>query len=101
MSQRIAVLNVTNLIIRKVRSYCMLPVQITVRDMPSSPALEDHILKKAQKLNHYYALMFPLFILTLINLSSPFQRNLVASPARRNPAWRWARQARKKWGAVA
>ena len=54
MSQRIAVLNVTNLIIRKVRGYCMLPVQITVRDMPSSPALEDHILKKAQKLNHYY-----------------------------------------------
>lgn len=32
----------------------MLPVQITVRDMPSSPALESHLLKKANKLNTYY-----------------------------------------------
>lgn len=32
----------------------MLPVQITVRDMPNSPALEDHLNKKAQKLNQYY-----------------------------------------------
>jgi len=32
----------------------MLPVQITVRDMPSSPALEDHLRKKAEKLNQYY-----------------------------------------------
>lgn len=32
----------------------MLPVQITVRDMPNSPALEDHLLKKAHKLNRYY-----------------------------------------------
>ncbi len=32
----------------------MLPVQITVRDMPNSPALEDHLRKKAMKLNHYY-----------------------------------------------
>jgi ribosomal subunit interface protein len=32
----------------------MLPVQITVRDMPNSPALESHLLKKANKLNHYY-----------------------------------------------
>jgi ribosomal subunit interface protein len=31
----------------------MLPVQITVRDMPSSPALEDHLRKKAMKLNQY------------------------------------------------
>lgn len=32
----------------------MLPVQITVRDMPASPALEDHLRKKALKLNQYY-----------------------------------------------
>lgn len=32
----------------------MLPVQITVRDIPNSSALEDHIRKKAQKLNQYY-----------------------------------------------
>lgn len=32
----------------------MLPVQITVRDMPVSPALEDHLRKKALKLNQYY-----------------------------------------------
>ncbi|HSW69887.1 MAG TPA: ribosome-associated translation inhibitor RaiA [Gammaproteobacteria bacterium] len=32
----------------------MLPVQITVRDMPSSPALEDHLRKKAHKLDQYY-----------------------------------------------
>lgn len=31
----------------------MLPVQITVRDMPSSPALEDHIRNKVMKLTHY------------------------------------------------
>ncbi len=32
----------------------MLPVQITVRDMPNSPALEDHLRKKADKLTQYY-----------------------------------------------
>lgn len=32
----------------------MLPVQITVRDMPNSPALEDHLRKKAMKLNQFY-----------------------------------------------
>lgn len=32
----------------------MLPVQITVRDMSSSPALEDHLRKKANKLTQYY-----------------------------------------------
>ncbi|MHB1947635.1 MAG: ribosome hibernation-promoting factor, HPF/YfiA family [Gammaproteobacteria bacterium] len=32
----------------------MQPVQITVRDLPSSPALEDHIRKKAQKLSQFY-----------------------------------------------
>ena len=32
----------------------MLPVQITVRDMPNSPALEDHLRKKANKLNQFY-----------------------------------------------
>jgi ribosomal subunit interface protein len=32
----------------------MLPVQITVRDLPSSDALEDHIRKKAMKLTQYY-----------------------------------------------
>lgn len=32
----------------------MLPVQITVRDMPNSPALENHLRKKAMKLNHFY-----------------------------------------------
>ncbi len=32
----------------------MLPIQITVRDLPSSPALEDHLRKKAQKLNQFY-----------------------------------------------
>ncbi len=32
----------------------MLPVQITVRDMPSSPALEDHLRKKAMKLTQYF-----------------------------------------------
>lgn len=31
----------------------MLPVQITIRDMPSSPVLEDHIRKKAMKLNQF------------------------------------------------
>ncbi len=32
----------------------MLPIQITVRDMPTSPALEDHLRKKALKLNQFY-----------------------------------------------
>jgi len=32
----------------------MQPVKIVVRDMPSSPALEDHIKKKVQKLAQYY-----------------------------------------------
>ncbi|MEO8402901.1 MAG: ribosome-associated translation inhibitor RaiA [Gammaproteobacteria bacterium] len=32
----------------------MLPVQITVRDMPSSIALEDHLRKKAMKLSQYF-----------------------------------------------
>lgn len=32
----------------------MLPVQITVRDMDTSPSLEDHLRKKALKLNQYY-----------------------------------------------
>jgi ribosomal subunit interface protein len=32
----------------------MLPVQITIRDIPISPAVETHIRKKAQKLNQYY-----------------------------------------------
>src|SRR5438045_5294297 len=32
----------------------MLPVQITIRDMPASPTLEDHLRKKAQKLSQYY-----------------------------------------------
>jgi ribosomal subunit interface protein len=27
--------------------------QVTIRDLPSSPALEDHLRKKAQKLNQY------------------------------------------------
>lgn len=31
----------------------MLPVQITIRDMPESPALEDHIRKKVMKLSQY------------------------------------------------
>lgn len=29
-------------------------IQITIKDMPGSQALEDHIRKKAQKLSHYY-----------------------------------------------
>ncbi len=32
----------------------MQPVKIVIRDIPSSPALEDHIRKKAEKLTHYY-----------------------------------------------
>ncbi len=32
----------------------MLPVQITVRDMTTSPSLEDHLRKKALKLNQYF-----------------------------------------------
>lgn len=31
----------------------MQAIQITVRDMPSSPALENHIRKKAEKLDHH------------------------------------------------
>ena len=33
----------------------MLPVQVTIRDMPNSTALEDHIRKKALKLSQYYS----------------------------------------------
>ena len=32
----------------------MLPVQVTIRDIPMSAALETHIRKKAEKLNKYY-----------------------------------------------
>jgi ribosomal subunit interface protein len=32
----------------------MQPVKIVIRDMPNSPALEDHIRKKAEKLAQYY-----------------------------------------------
>lgn len=32
----------------------MQPVQITVRDMPFSKALESHIRKKVEKLSHFY-----------------------------------------------
>ncbi|MDR3491261.1 MAG: ribosome-associated translation inhibitor RaiA [Gammaproteobacteria bacterium] len=32
----------------------MQPVKIVIRDMPNSPALEDHIRKKAEKLTQYY-----------------------------------------------
>jgi ribosomal subunit interface protein len=38
----------------KTRGYFMLPVQITVRDMPTSQALENHLRKKAMKLNQFY-----------------------------------------------
>lgn len=32
----------------------MLPVQITIRDIPFSPALENHIRKRTEKLNRFY-----------------------------------------------
>jgi ribosomal subunit interface protein len=32
----------------------MQPVKIVIRDMESSPALEDHIRRKAEKLTHYF-----------------------------------------------
>ncbi len=32
----------------------MLPVQITIRGIPASPALESHIRKRAEKLNQYF-----------------------------------------------
>lgn len=32
----------------------LLPVQITIRDIPNSPALENHIRQKAEKLNRFY-----------------------------------------------
>lgn len=32
----------------------MQPIQVTIRDLPNSPALESHIRKKAEKLNQYY-----------------------------------------------
>ena len=32
----------------------MLPVQLTIKDIPSSPALESTILKKAKKLTQFY-----------------------------------------------
>lgn len=32
----------------------MLPVQVTIRDMPNSSVLEEHIRKKAMKLNQFY-----------------------------------------------
>lgn len=31
-----------------------LPIQVTIRDIPSSSALENHVLKKANKLNKFY-----------------------------------------------
>jgi ribosomal subunit interface protein len=34
--------------------YYMLPIQITIRDIPSSQALEEHIRKKAEKLRQHY-----------------------------------------------
>ncbi len=32
----------------------MQPVKIVIRDMPNSPALENHLRKKAEKLIHYF-----------------------------------------------
>ena len=32
----------------------MIPVQITIRDIPNSPAIEAHIRKKTEKLHQYY-----------------------------------------------
>lgn len=32
----------------------MQPVQITICDLPKSPAIHDHLVKKAQKLNQFY-----------------------------------------------
>lgn len=32
----------------------MMPIQITIRDIPISHALEEHIRKKAEKLSHIY-----------------------------------------------
>lgn len=32
----------------------MLPLQITFREVPVSPAIESHIRKRAEKLNHFY-----------------------------------------------
>jgi ribosomal subunit interface protein len=32
----------------------MLPIQITLRDLPSSDAVEEHIRKRADKLNRFY-----------------------------------------------
>jgi len=32
----------------------MQPIQIVIRDMPNSPAIESHIRKKAEKLNPYF-----------------------------------------------
>ncbi len=40
--------------IKREESTMQHPIQITIRDMPNSQALEDHIYKKAEKLNHYY-----------------------------------------------
>jgi len=32
----------------------MRPVKVVIRDMPNSPALEDHVRRKAEKLSQYY-----------------------------------------------
>jgi ribosomal subunit interface protein len=32
----------------------MVPIQLTIKDIPESPALEDHIRKRAEKLQQYY-----------------------------------------------
>lgn len=40
--------------ILKVEEVIMQPVQITIRDLPNSPAIESHIRKKAQKLEQFY-----------------------------------------------
>ncbi|MCC2666948.1 MAG: hypothetical protein K0S63_864 [Gammaproteobacteria bacterium] len=31
----------------------MMPIQLTIRDIPTSPVLEEHIYKKAEKLKQY------------------------------------------------
>jgi ribosomal subunit interface protein len=32
----------------------MQPIQVTIRDIPGSPALKNHLKRKAEKLDHYY-----------------------------------------------
>jgi len=36
------------------RGLIMLPIQITLQDLPASQALEDHLRKKASKLEQFY-----------------------------------------------